>query len=165
MLIGGRQEKRRIDVDEMRRFFAYNPSTGDICFRERRGNRPAGTTAGSVKSGSKYRQIRVNGETYLAHRVAWAIHYGTDPGELDVDHIDRDGLNNAIQNLRLMTRSRNKLNSGGWSQRDGLKGAYQRGKRWLAKCRVDGVTYRIGLFDTAEEAHAAYTAKVQELTT
>ena len=43
--------------------------------------------------------VRVEGRLYLVHRVIYEMFYG-EIGDLDIDHIDRNGLNNRIENLR-----------------------------------------------------------------
>ena len=45
-----------------------------------------------------------------AHRVAWCLHQGTDPGHLMVDHIDRNRSNNRASNLRLVDPKGNRAN-------------------------------------------------------
>lgn len=41
------------------------------------------------------------------NRIVYAWHRGLCPGELDVDHIDGNSLNNSINNLQLLTRKEN----------------------------------------------------------
>ena len=46
---------------------------------------------------------------YQAGRVAWFLHTGEDPGEMMVDHINRQKDDNRFENLRLFTRQQNSL--------------------------------------------------------
>lgn len=52
----------------------------------------------------------LQGELILAHRVAWAIHFGAVDFGL-IDHMDGDGKNNRISNLRVADRMRNAQNA------------------------------------------------------
>ena len=59
--------------------------------------------------------IMVNG--YLVHRLAWYMHYGEDPGDKQIDHIDRNKSNNKINNLRLVdlrTNHHNRSDQSRW---------------------------------------------------
>ncbi len=81
------------------------------------------------------------------------------PKGVQVDHINRDGLDNRRANLRLCTHNENQHNrSKQANNTSGYKGVSwcKRNKRWGARIVVDGASYRLGLFDTPEEAHAAY---------
>ena len=44
-----------------------------------------GKEAGSIKQG--YRRLRINGDEYLAHRVAYYMFWGDIDDELEIDHI------------------------------------------------------------------------------
>lgn len=57
---------------------------------------------------SKYIGIKVLGIPYRAHTLAWLYIYGYMP--LIIDHIDHNGLNNAILNLRDSTHMENQQN-------------------------------------------------------
>ena len=50
---------------------------------------------------------RINRKMTQMHRVL----LGLKPGDPNVDHIDRDGLNNRRENLRLATQTQNNANS------------------------------------------------------
>ena len=54
--------------------------------------------------------VRVNGRIYLAHRVIYEMFNQLLEG-FDIDHIDRNGLNNRIENLRAVPHAVNMRNT------------------------------------------------------
>lgn len=56
-----------------------------------------------------YAEIRIEGQAYRLHRVIWAYHFG-DTNQ-NIDHINRNKLDNRIENLRLATKSQNEANT------------------------------------------------------
>ena len=54
--------------------------------------------------------VRVGGRRYLVHRVIYEMFRGDIEG-LDIDHIDRNGLNNRIENLRAVPHAVNMRNT------------------------------------------------------
>ena len=80
------------------------------------------------------------------------------PDGLEVDHVDRNGLNNRRSNLRLATRSQNLANTK-LSRRNssGVKGVrYDKERnKWRAEISATGIRYFLGRFDTKEEACGA----------
>ena len=57
-----------------------------------------------------YVDVKLNGHTYRYHRIL-AKHFIPNPENLqEVDHIDRDKTNNALDNLRWVTRTENNSN-------------------------------------------------------
>ena len=57
-----------------------------------------------------YLQIHLNGRTYRLHRIL-AKHFIPNPENLpEVDHVDRNPLNNAIENLRWVSSGENMRN-------------------------------------------------------
>lgn len=91
----------------------------------------------------------VHGKRYLAHRVIWLMEYGKWPS-LEIDHRDRDGLNNRLRNLRDVTHGVNQSNV---RRREG--GVYLgTGGTWIAEIKRDGVRRYLGSFPSKEEALA-----------
>lgn len=75
------------------------------------------------------------------------------------DHIDGNGLNNCRDNLRPASYMQNAHNRREYSNNSsGYKGVSWRKKeqKWGAKICIKGKQKHLGLFDTPEEAHAAY---------
>lgn len=124
----------------------------------------AGKVAGSLRTGDIRWVVNVFGRLYRAHRIVYFLHHGRSPGPLTVDHIDGDGTNNRIGNLRLATKAQNNRNSKKPSTNTtGFKGIFPRGKRWRAKVTLDGKPYFFGTHDTKEQAHAAYVEGARKL--
>lgn len=94
----------------------------------------------------------------LAHRVAYRIMTGTDPGNYVVDHINCDRSDNRWCNLRLATRSQNRMNS-----KRKTKGYVCVNGRYRASIYVKGHLESLGTFDTEEEARAAYVKRAKEV--
>lgn len=103
----------------------------------------------------------VDGVVYRdsAHRVVWYIHNGDIPDGYEIDHLDRNKLNNEITNLRLVTRAGNCHNMGA------PIGVYFDSvcNNWYSNISVNNKTTRIGSFDTILDARAAYMRTKREL--
>lgn len=78
---------------------------------------------------------------------------------LHVDHIDRNGLNNQKENLRICTRSQNMMNKikikPATSKYKGVCW-YDKYKKWNARIGVNNRRFCLGYFDTQEDAALAY---------
>jgi hypothetical protein len=78
----------------------------------------------------------------------------------EVDHINGVRADNRIANLRLATMSQNRANAKRRSDnRSGLKGVSWCAPRskWRAQIKTGGRSQHLGLFGSAEAAHAAYS--------
>ena len=154
--------------DRVSQLLHYAPDTGELMWLPRP-VRPfpddgalkswnakyAGTQAGSI-GGIGHRYIRIEGHTFMAHRLAWLIVHG-EPVPIEIDHIDRDRANNRITNLRAATHSQNGFNVGVRSNNTtGIVGvSLHSGGKFLAKIRHQRQTIYLGLFPTLEEAAEA----------
>lgn len=141
-----------ISVEFIKEILAYDSSTGILTWRVRRGPKAKGSLAG-YKHHTGYVQIEINGKAYLAHRLAWAIHYGELPIS-DIDHINRVKDDNRIENLRLATHSENMNNKTvAKNNTSGYTGVtwYPSRNCWVAKHSRK----TIGYYHTIEEAAAA----------
>jgi len=104
----------------------------------------------SRSHGITYAKANASPKDVLMHRVV----LGLTPGDPQVDHIDRDGLNNQRSNLRLASPSQNHANQ---ATRRLYKGVRQHPNgRWRATIVVDRKPTHLGYFDTAEDAAKAY---------
>lgn len=145
----------------------YFPDTGLFKWKVFRGNtaKPK-TIAGSIDSNG-HGQIKVDGITYQAHRLAWLYVNGVWPSK-EIDH--RNGIrnDNHIANLREANHSEN-----GQNQRkartdnksSGILGVtwHKRDKKWRAQIGIAGKKKWLGAFDTPEAAHSAYITAKREL--
>lgn len=160
-------------VSFLRECFIYHPKTGNLTwnvdrpvahFGNNRGHavylsRYAGHEVG--REGQGYRQVMLCGVNYLVHRLIWKLMTSKDPGKLQVDHRDLNGLNNAWKNLRLASHSQNRLNSSTpRNNTSGAKNVFPTGgkhHKWKVLLRLNGRLETIGRFCEKSEAIAAAT--------
>lgn len=127
------------------RFFWVAPPSNHLRLR--------GTVAGG--NGTGYTMIKIDGQKYKAHRLAWLYVYGTMP-DCVIDHRDGDPFNNAISNLRLATQAQNCANAKPWARKSLPKGVRENHGKFTARIRFNRELITIGTFDTPEEAARAY---------
>lgn len=110
-------------------------------------------------SGIKYamRQARINGklETIYMHRVIT----GAKGRYEEVDHINRNTLDNQRTNLRVVDKIQNSYNKGLQSNNtSGFKGIsiHKATGKWRARIWNKGIEHHLGLFNSKEMANIAY---------
>lgn len=152
----------------LKEYLHYDPETGQFTWVKQRNLSKAkvGGIAGyiaqnglSVGTPYRIRRIMLFHKNYLAHRLAWLYMAGRFP-ENEIDHIDRNSLNNKWSNLREASHSQNMANSLRRSK-SGLKGvSYKndcnRKKPYRADLTFNKKIKCLGYFKTAEEASEAY---------
>lgn len=149
----------------LREILRYDPETGLFTRLTDRGGRRAGEVAGSQRKDDRRIQIYVDNRNEMAHRLAWLYMTGEWPSE-EVDHRDMNPSNNRWSNLRLASHSQNAMNRTKRSDNTtGLKGVYRHYKngKFRAAIAANKKQYHLGVFDTREEAHAAYEAAAAKL--
>jgi hypothetical protein len=122
-----------------------------------------GQKAGSISAG--YLAVRIKNKTYKIHRLIFLYHKGYLPKE--IDHIDRNPLNNKIENLREATRSENMRNTKLMStNQSGYRGVcwHTPMQKWRAQISFQGKKIHLGYFNTPKEAYVAYCNYVKKNT-
>ncbi|RWO34746.1 MAG: HNH endonuclease [Mesorhizobium sp.] len=147
--------------DELRAILRYDPETGKLFWLDvgspQRRAKYANREAFTSDDGAGYKQGRIEGVQYRAHRVIWAMTYGEWPA-LQIDHINGERGDNRLANLRLANPSQNGANrhkTRGSSQFVGVHRHKQSGG-WVASIQKDGKREHIGLYETEIEALIAY---------
>ena len=110
---------------------------------------------GSVHKITGYRIVKINYKAYQYHRVVyfihnqeWKIHDISMSNH--IDHIDRNRLNNSIENLRVVTHLQNAWNQYSKGYCINKCGNYQ------AQIGVNGGVKYLGTFKNPEDARQAY---------
>lgn len=162
--------------DEVRRLVRYDKGTGRLYWLARTpelftdGSHKAAHTCAiwNAKFAGKeaftansrgYRTGAIFRKNYFAHRIAWAIHYGSWPSR-HIDHVNGDPADNRIANLRDVGQSDNLRNASLRSDnRTGIPGvSWDRARgRWTAYISVDK-RLSLGRYDSFAEAFAARKA-------
>jgi hypothetical protein len=137
---------------------AYDRATGEIRWRSRRANQPAGGIAGHVGLNG-YRTICVEYQVYYAHHLAFLLSgHGFPRKGSHVDHINGMRDDNRLSNLRVVAPRINGLNRARANKNNtsGCSGVWQTPSgKFLAYIGVDYGRRRIGLFSSFEEAKRA----------
>jgi hypothetical protein len=148
-----------LNQSELVQRFLYSPESGLFLRRTKAGKL---VSAGTINS-CGYVRIFIARKAYLAHRLAWLYIHGNFPTH-DLDHINCVRHDNRIDNLRDVPRAVNANNrkAANRNSRSGYIGVSAYRNKWIAQFRGGTQRGYLGVFDTAEEAAAAYaTAKYQ----
>ena len=145
----------------------YDTETGFVTWKEPekyRVQHRQGQAGWEQKIGKKtYRTLVIKCRTIMAHRIAWFLYHNEWPVK-EIDHIDGDGLNNRITNLRHVSKRQNALNKD--VHRTGrLFGCCfnKQAQKWQAAIRINGKKVMLGTFETELEAHQRYLQAWKEL--
>lgn len=168
----GTLSKTESMVREILRSISYDPLSGALTWRDRQWIRPCvnsrwrGKKVGCEDAG--YVKFSLTHElgscTLYGHQAAWVIMTGEWP--VEIDHEDRDGLNNRWLNLRPATRAQNSTNTCGWKVKpSGLpKGVFldKRRGRFFSKIGRPPQQQWLGYFENPDDAKAAYDRAATE---
>jgi len=142
-----REERCKLAIEKG---YTYNQESGKVYSRF--GNE----IKSKFNTGYIQMQIYINKKRYdlLGHHFAW---YWVNKECVNcLDHINGIKTDNCISNLRSVTHQQNHMN------RTTAKGYHwhKSKNKWKASIKLNGKTIHLGLFNTEEDARAAYiTAK------
>lgn len=145
-----------ITVDEVRRVFHYDPSTGvfmriegGLGIKRKHVNVPLGCPG---RKG--HLRVGYQGTLYRVHRLIWLYMTGSWPTD-QIDHVNRNPSDNRWSNLRQATHAENIWNQRSKNRRRGVYVCKWTG-RYSSTIRHNGKSIWLGRFDTADEASTAY---------
>lgn len=140
--------------------YDYKPLTGELVAK-----RYAAGSADRRRTGSRkvnrYLSVWLDNQPYCAHRMVWKWVHGTEPGDT-LDHLNRDGHDNRIWNLREVTQTENLKNRvATWKHKPASKGYSwcEDRRRWMVYLRIDGTAVK-KTCATEKEAQV-YVAKMR----
>jgi hypothetical protein len=149
-------------VEELRQWLDYDPATGVLTWKVRRGRSKVGQRAGFVDKSNGYRKLCLRGVNVSEHRLIFLLVTGNWPTR-DIDHINNDKEDNRWVNLREATKSQNVMNVPKRADNSsGFKGVIANGSKWRAFVKVEGRLTWLGSFDTFEEAVAERVKAAEE---
>lgn len=179
---GGRTDQGELDWSKegvIKAWFDYNAETGEFAWKSWVSpdwyKRPASYEKFMHNKAGKPVEFYIHSFGYFycgiarftkiyAHHIAWVSTYGEMPKNY-IDHIDGDPTNNAIKNLRDVTKTINDRNKGPVTNNtSGFTGVswHKRAKKWTSTIRVNGESVYLGLFKTAEDAATARKKFIEE---
>ena len=137
--------------------FHYDPETGVFTHRNPVSKKSVkGEVAGNSTSDKQYLYIGINYKRYASHRLAWLYVHGAWP-EFEIDHINGDGADNRLANLRVATPSQNQFNRRTpKNNKSGVKGLFwmERLKKWraCAASTKEGFSGYLGVYSSRDDA-------------
>lgn len=152
-----------IDINYLKARLDYDPDTGRLFWKSHFSRKPnwnakcAGKEALTAISNG-YKVGTIDGVKCYAHRIAFAIHNGYWPEQ--VDHINHDRTDNRAINLRNSNPAENSKNSPRSPlNTSGATGVYfAPSSRWVARICANKNRLFLGTFDRFEDAVSARKA-------
>lgn len=148
-----------ITAQRLHELLRYAPTTGFLHWKIRR-NQIAleGSVAGHRHNsrGKIYFRVRVDNNLVMAHHLVWLMVHGEWAPD-QIDHINGDGLDNRLENLRCVPQRENNKNAA--LRRDNKTGVsgvtVSRAGSFVASIRIDGRFTHLGTFKSLEDASKA----------
>jgi hypothetical protein len=163
-------------AEDLRQLLSYNPNTGELIWLARDEGwfkKPTDAKGWNKKyAGTKafqtlhygYLHGHVFKKHYFAHRIAWAIHYGSWPTG-QIDHVSGLRSDNRIENLRDVSHSDNQKNVKlRHDNKCGMPGIdwKKHASAWRVRVSREGKRRLVGYFKNLDEAVTARRDAQQE---
>jgi len=152
-----------LEFDESISRFRWRERVGSLRFNARFAGELAGCVSEREPLGLFYRLLRIDKILYKEHRLVWLYWNGELP-KANLDHLNGDGLDNRLENLRLdsdrsnqRNRARDPRNTSGYTNVSWNK----IGRKWEVQVRGKIGNVHGGYFDGLEEA-ALKAAELRE---
>lgn len=158
----------------IRQILDYNPKTGELFWKARKAEmfqvvtdtpekacKTWNTQFAGKRVGTRhtlgYLRVSIYDVSYYCHRLAWIHFYGFEPRG-QIDHANGDKTDNRITNLRDANNQQNSANKRVLANNIlGVKNVRRTDEgRFRSTIYVDSAPIHLGIFDTIEEASAAY---------
>ena len=156
--------KEALTHEQLKEYIRYDQVTGVFTRLKSHRTNSIAVIKTCANHGSGYFSIGLFGKMYLAHRLAWCLVHGDWPKE-QLDHINRDKIDNRIVNLRDATSAQNIRNVGVRSSNtSGFRGVgyHKESCKWRAQICTNGKRICLGLYRTAEQASEVYEAYAKQ---
>ena len=144
-----------ITQEELKELIEYKPCGSLFWIKDVGDGIKAGSKAGTKKPNSNgYLRVGINNTLYSVHRIVYLFHCGYFP-ENNIDHINKDKLDNRIENLREVSHTCNMRNTGNHKDnKSGVKGVSWVTSRnlWMSSIRVFNKSKFLGTYKSFEEA-------------
>jgi len=141
---------------ELKSYLSYDKETGIFIRIKTTSNRSKiNSVAGNVRPDG-YMEVKVAGNAYLQHRLAWLYEYGVWPSKM-LDHINGVRNDNRIENLREVDFRENTYNSKIRSDnKSGVRCVSwnNRQKCWEVRMKVDNKLKYFGNYKDLQDAKA-----------
>jgi hypothetical protein len=146
-----KSKPRNVEHEDLLNRLHYNTETGKFTWEV---GQLSGREAGhyATTRGKRYIRLRFNGDLIMAHVLVWFYINKTWP-ESELDHINGDGTDNRIANLRISNRLKNNSNTTKRKDSKEYPNIFTTPKgRFSPAARFNNTLYCLGTYKTLEEA-------------
>lgn len=107
-----------------------------------------------------YAKTNIGSKRIFMHRLILNA-----PTGMDVDHKNKNGIDNSRANIRICSRTQNQANQNSRGGTSKYKGVcwYSRERRWVSKIGFGGKKILLGYYKDEKEAARAYDIEAQKL--
>lgn len=155
-----------MNKENLLHLFEYHREAGILIWKNppKQNSYLIGQVAGTKQfsNGVTYLRVAVNGKKVFVHKVIYFLE--CEVLENILDHVDGNGLNNRIENLRKVSNRENSQNKK-VHRAGALVGANwdKSRKKWFSSIQINGKTKYLGRFNSQTEAHQKYMNALKEL--